>query len=219
MKNEERIWDCYNELLLSDDVERVRKLLVRYELYKRTSDIPGDIVECGVFKGVGLMYWLKLLAIFDPGSKKRVIGFDTFDGFADTLLPYEKVTADAYVKEANFKGTDPTGLTATAEKMGLGKRVELVKGDLTQTAKAFVEKNPGVRISLLHLDVDTLLGTRAALEAFYPIVARGGVVILDEYGCKGWGESDAVDEYFKNLDVRIQSVPYSSKPTAFVIKP
>ena len=48
---------------------------------KKSLKVPGDIVECGVFKGVGLMYWLKLLKIFVYGEDKRVIGFDTFQNF------------------------------------------------------------------------------------------------------------------------------------------
>ena len=41
--NEDYIWECYNSLLLSHDIERVRKLLVRYELFKLSLDIPGDM--------------------------------------------------------------------------------------------------------------------------------------------------------------------------------
>lgn len=212
------IWDAYNLLLLSPDVERIRKLLVRYELFKLTLDVPGDIVECGVFKGVGLMYWLKLLSIFLPGSRKRVVGFDTFRSFASSLQPYEEASAEAYIREANFEGIDPAALMKRASDMGLEKRVELVEGDLQMTASRYVADNPGFRISLLHLDVDTYLGTKAVLESFYPVVSRSGVIILDEYGCRGWGESDAVDEYFAGKDVEIRSVPFSSKPTAYIVK-
>ena len=47
---EQLLWDSYNHLMLSPDVERLRKTLAREELFRRTIDIPGDIVECGVFK-------------------------------------------------------------------------------------------------------------------------------------------------------------------------
>ena len=49
-KNNKLIWDSYNSLLLCSDVNRVRKLLVRYELLKKTLKVPGDIIECGVFQ-------------------------------------------------------------------------------------------------------------------------------------------------------------------------
>jgi len=192
---------------------------MRYELFKMSLDVPGDIVECGVFKGVGLMYWLKLIAIFAPGSRKRVVGFDTFRTFAASLQPYERVSAEAYVKEAKFDGVDPESILKRATDAALEKRIELVEGDLQVTAREYVERNPGFRISLLHLDVDTYLGTKAALESFYPVVSRSGVIVLDEYGCRGWGESDAVDEFFTDRNVEIKAVPFAAKPTAYIVKP
>ena len=44
--DEKEIWDCYNGLLLSPDIDRIRKILVRYNLFKKSLDIPGDIIEC-----------------------------------------------------------------------------------------------------------------------------------------------------------------------------
>ena len=216
---EQEIWDHYNALLLGPDVDRIRKLLVRYDLFRISLDVPGDIVECGVFKGVGLMYWLKLLRIYAPAARKRVIGFDTFGSFAGSLLPYEERSAQAYLQEASFQGVDPDAILTLAKAAGFGNQVELVVGDIQQTAKQYVASNPGFRISLLHLDLDTYWGTKAALENLYPLVSRGGVVIFDEYADRGWGESDAVDEYFADMDIKICSVPYSNKPTAYMIKP
>lgn len=41
-------------------------------------ELPGDIVEIGVFKGTGIAQLLKLREIFIPSSNKKVIGFDLF---------------------------------------------------------------------------------------------------------------------------------------------
>ena len=40
---------------------------------------------------------------------------------------------------------------------------------------------PGFRISLLHMDLDVEEPTLKALEALWPKVCKGGVVIFDEY--------------------------------------
>ena len=216
---EQEIWDHYNGLILSPDGDRIRKLLVRYELFKLSLEVPGDIVECGVFRGVGLMYWLKLLRIYAPAAHKRVVGFDTFGSFGGSLLPYEEKSAHRYLQEASFAGVEPGDLLSLARAAGFTREVELVAGNLEQTAREYAEQNPGWRISLLHLDSDTYGGTRAALEHFYPLVTRGGVVIFDEYADRGWGESDAVDEYFAPRKVSLRSVPFASKPTAYLIKP
>tara|TARA_B100000949_G_scaffold234632_1_gene254270 strand:- start:198 stop:896 length:699 start_codon:yes stop_codon:yes gene_type:complete len=217
-ESENELWDHYNSLLLSTDISRIRKLITRYDLFRKSLNVPGDVVECGVFKGTGLMYWLKLLEIYSPASQKRIIGFDTFDGFADSLVEFEKPSAEKYVDESNYEGIDPDWLMSQVSSMGLGEKVELVKGDVVKTAAEYVQNNPGFRVSMLHLDLDTYSGTKAVLEAFYPVVSRKGVIILDEYGVRGWGESDAVDEFFDKKKVTIQSVPNAVTPTAYVIK-
>lgn len=217
--NNQELWDCYNGLLLGADIDRIRKLLVRYELFKQSLNVPGDIVECGVFKGVGFMYWLKLLKIYATGTTKRVIGFDTFSSFSDSLLDYEKKSAGSFTNEADFQGVNPQDILTAAEEAGLAEMGELVDGDISETAKNYVKNNPGFRISLLHLDFDTYQGTLHALENFYNLVVPGGLIVLDEYAQRGWGESDAVDEFFVGKAVTIQTVAHSSQPTAYIVKP
>ena len=84
------IFKAYNFLIESEDTGRLKKIFARYELFKKTLTVPGDIVECGVFKGTGHIFWLKLLKIFDEHSIKSVIGFDTCENFSDSILEYEK---------------------------------------------------------------------------------------------------------------------------------
>jgi len=215
---EDQLWDSYNNLLLSGDTGRIRKLLVRYELFKMTLDTPGDIVECGVFKGAGWMYWAKLLHIYAPGEQKKVIGFDTFSSFAGDLLDYEHESAKLFVSEAAFEGIDPKEILHSAHAFGF-KNTELVAGNVSETLPKYVKDNPGFRISLLHLDFDTYHGTTNALNHLYDLVAPGGLIVLDEYGKRGWGESDAVDQFFKEKNVGINSVRHSYQPTAFIRKP
>jgi hypothetical protein len=216
--SENSLWNSYNTLLLSPDVDRIRKILVRYELFNMTLDIPGDIVECGVFKGAGWMYWLKLLNLYAFGEQKRVLGFDTFGAFADTLLDYERESAEAFTTQAEFKGVSPDEILALAHQAGFDN-AELIPGDVIQSLPNYVKRNPGFRISLLNLDLDTYHGTKVALENLYELVTPGGIIVLDEYGKRGWGESDAVDEFFKNKAVEIKAVRGSFQPTAYIRKP
>ncbi len=212
------IWDSYNNLLLSDDIQRLKKILVRHDLYKLTRDLPGDIVECGVFKGVGFIYWLKLLKIYEQFSHKKVIGFDTFGAFSDSLLDYERISAKKFMSEASFKSTDLTKLNKVIKDLEMKERSELIKGDVIKSCPKYVKNNPGFRISLLHLDLDTYHGTKLALESFWNLIVPGGIVVLDEYAKRGWGESDAVDEFISDKKIRIQQIEFSSQPTALIIK-
>lgn len=218
-RNSEAIWDAYNTLLLGPDTERLRKLLARYYLFRLSLGVPGDIVECGVFKGAGLMLWLKLLHIHAPGSAKRVIGFDTFGLSVEGVTSQEALAMQDLIAEAHFEGLDPQQLYQMIERAGIAReRCELVVGDIRQTAKAYVTHNPGFRVSLLHLDLDLEEATFAALEAFWPRVVVGGVVIFDEYAIARWTESEAVDRFFAGKPVQVKTLRWAKTPTAFVIK-
>ncbi len=220
MNVSEQLWNCYNFLLLSPDLSRIRKLLVRQNLFVQSLSIPGDIVECGVFKGAGLLYWAKLVEIHAPNSQKRVVGFDIFGAFRS--VPLEEPEQDIAARHDQL--TEESGVTldqimSNVEAAGLTHRIELIQGEIEQTAAAYVASHYGSRISLLHLDLDTYSGTKAALKAFWPVLSRGGLVVFDEYGVPGMGESQAVDEFFASTDLRPFAVPFAETPTAFLVKP
>ena len=63
MKEQKR-WDLYNDFSLWGHTDRFSKMLARYEIFKQVIEMPGDIVEGGVLKGAGMLYWAKLIEIF-----------------------------------------------------------------------------------------------------------------------------------------------------------
>ena len=213
------IFKAYNNLIESDDTDRIEKILVRYELYKKTLNVPGDIFECGVFKGTSLIFWLKLLNIFEPTSFKKVVGFDTFGDFPNSTLKFEKKSVKKFHKESKFsKKNVYLDVKKKIKEAKLENRSQLIKGDIISTSKNYVKNHKGFRISLLHIDLDTYNGTKHALENFFPLVSKGGIVIFDEYGSRGWGESDAVDEYFQEKKYKVIRTEFGKKPTAYLVK-
>ena len=203
------------------------KVLTHIEIFKKTIELPGSIVECGVFKGMSLLTFAKMVEIYCPGDTlKRVIGFDTFQGFV-SLAPEDGAVDRRRGKEeggwnsGEFKPTLEKLISITQQDSMIPRfnRIELVEGDVSKTVPAYVEKNPGLRISLLHLDLDLYDPTLAALKALYPLVVPGGVVLLDEYGMEGFpGESAAFDEYFGDNRPRLIKFPFISTPGGYFIK-
>lgn len=212
------IWNSYNNLLISDDITRVQKLITRYELFKLTENVPGDIIECGVFKGAGLFFWLKLLVINNLHYSKKVIGFDTFDSFSNSHENFEKKNITKYIQSSKFKGTKINDLKKIYKEMNLKQDCfDLVKGDIIKTSMRYVKKNQGCKISLLNLDLDTGLGTKAALESFFPLMSKGGIIILDEYAVRGWGETEAVDSFLKDRNLKINAIKGTKSPSAYIV--
>ena len=76
------------------------------------------------------------------------------------------------------------------------KRTFLIEDDILEMVPTYVEENPGVRIPLLHLDVDVYEPTKVALDHFYERVVPGGLIVLDEYAMMVWGKkSKAVEDF------------------------
>ena len=65
-------------LQLDLSAHALSKLFARYEIFKMVLNLPGDIVDCGVYRGASLFSCGNLIKIFAPQSQKVVIGFDTF---------------------------------------------------------------------------------------------------------------------------------------------
>jgi hypothetical protein len=209
-------FDAYNNFLAVGSPDRFTKILARYELYKTIVDLPGDIVECGVFKGQGLLFWAKLIEIFNPLSPRKVIGFDTFSGVPDTVV--SKSDRDSSESFRNY-GDVPEKVAALARAQGLAHRIQIVAGDAGETIPRFVAENRGFRVALLNLDFDVFEPTKIALETLYGKVVPDGVICFDEYAIHNWGESDAADECLAGKGLRLSSFPWALSPTAFCRKP
>ena len=217
---QQRSWESYQSFALHGGLDRFTKIFARYELFKKAIDIPGDIVEGGVYRGAGVLYWAKLIQIFNPLSIRRVIGFDTFEGFPKTAkLDYDRETGAMLTQQDSyFKEVSPDGIMQIAASLDLDHRIELVKGDARNTIKDYVRGNPGFRIALLNLDFDTGDATAAALEQLYSLVVPRGVIVFDEYAIRGWGESEAVDKFFEDKHVVYESLSWTLTPTAYILK-
>ena len=212
----------FNSFMMCDDTKIFGKLAARTILLNSVKDVPGDIVECGVFKGTGMLSFLKLKKVLFSNSIKRVIGFDFFD--TDKLIGLLYDNDKKQMKTLFEEGKFSHGV-GSAEDMGNMIRnagfsevdFELVAGDIRQTAYDFVTERPGFRISMLYMDLDLEQPTFCALDAFWNRVSKGGVVILDEYAYHKWSESAGVDRFFADKDVTIRTLNFLC-PTAYVVK-
>jgi hypothetical protein len=223
-------FDLFRNFPVATPRYNIARFLAHYEIFKQIVEVPGVIVDLGVFRGASTFTWAKLCEIFCPTDiRKTIFGFDTFSGFpkigaedgpedlkqdvvaggyfggssveADLILAQEAMNHDRHLRHKN--------------------RIEFVKGDVCETIPQFVTaKGEGLRIALLNLDLDLYEPTRVALEQFVPKMARGGVIIVDEYAVDTFGgETKAVDDYFeKRFGKRPQVIkfPWHSNPTGYI---
>jgi hypothetical protein len=98
-------FDSYNQFLEDGDLDRFTKILSRYDFFKMITELPGDIVECGVFNGHGVLFWARLIQIFNPLSTKKVIGFDTFEGVPQSVKgQQDRSSSDVFKNYSDAEG-------------------------------------------------------------------------------------------------------------------
>jgi len=192
--------------------ERFGKFLAHYELFKMISDLPGHIVECGVFKGNSLLRFASFRDLLETTFSRKIIGFDSFGEFPDTSYEDDKKYLEGFVGEAGSSSISVEGLQKVLKHKNINN-IELVKGDILETVPEYCKSNPHLKVALLHLDVDVYEPTVTALEYFYDRVVSGGIIVFDDYGVFP-GETKAVDQFLQGK--RIQKLPISHVPAYFM---
>lgn len=206
----------------------LKRFLAHVELFKKTLDVPGDIAELGVFRGLGLMTWANLLEAYCIGDRtKTVYGFDNWKGF-QKLTPKDggevasvQKLAGGFSPEKYYEELKEAIAIFDADRFIPWKpRVKLVVGNIEETVATFIKENPGVRFSLIHFDCDLYKPTKVALENLWPILSRGGVMLFDEYSILDWpGETKAVDEFFSDKPgIKIKTLPWTNTPAGYIVK-
>jgi len=194
--------------------QKLKRFLALYEIFKLILPVKGSIVECGVFKGFGLMSWAKLSAMLEPENlTRRIYGFDTFAGFPNFGDKDHNRTAMPEVGGLYADSHDELqALIAEYDRdrfLGHVDKVHLVKGDLAETVPQFVKDHPHVLVSLLFLDVDLFEPTRVAIEAFLPRMPKGAIIAFDELDNPQWpGETLAMIEAIGANRLRLQRLEW-----------
>ena len=217
------MYDAETHFHLMMNEERLAKFVVHWEAMKIASQVPGAIVECGVFKGTSFVRFALMRQLLGGNFSAKLIAFDVFsDEFPDTRYEQDKAQREHWIETAGGSSISVQQLTDTLA----GKNItnfEMIAGDVVQTAPQYAAKNQGLKISLLNVDIDFVEPTLTVLEQFYDRVSRGGVILLDNYAGEGTsgqsyhGDTYAVDKFFHDKKVKINTFPFAARP-AYIIK-
>ena len=161
--------------------------------------VKGSVIECGVFRGFGIMTWAKLSAIMEPVNlTRRIYGFDSFAGFPSvakidkTGIAASVAAGDLYA-DSHDELLELARINDSTRFLGHIPKVQLIKGDATKTIPLFVKKNPHLLVSLLFMDFDLYEPTKVALEHFLPRMPKGSIIAFDELDNPLWpGETQAM---------------------------
>ena len=205
--------------------QTLTRFLVFHELFKKILDVKGSIIECGVFRGAGLMTWAQLSAIYEPVNYHReIIGFDTFSGFPSVVEKDKGSKENINTKPGGIAADSYEELKKVIELYNANRflshvdKVQLVKGDFMTTAPEFIKKNQHTLVSLLYLDFDLYEPTKEALRVFLPRMPKGAVVAFDEVGQSDWpGETLALLEELNLNKYKLQQFHFEPNISYIVL--
>ena len=174
--------------------------------YITQNNIPGDVVECGTWKGGSAMICALTLLHFNSKQRKIYL-YDTYEGMSN---PTEK---DVSLDEMSaFKNWNK--INKKEEKIFCYSPLEEVKQNVFSTGypsenfifvKGKVEdtipETVPEKIALLRLDTDWYESTYHEMKHLYHKLSKQGVLIVDDYG--HWkGAKDAVDQFFEEINLK-----------------
>jgi hypothetical protein len=197
--------------------ERVYALIQAIK-YIAQAEVPGAIVECGVWRGGSMMAVARTLLELQRVDRDLFL-FDTFTGMSAqtaTDVDWAGVPATQQLAQQTREGAQSIWCYAPIEEVervmyttGYDRsRIHFVKGMVEQTIPGAAPET----IALLRLDTDWYESTRHELIHLFPRLAPGGVLILDDYG--HWqGARQAWDEYSAEHRVTmfLNRVDYSAR--------
>lgn len=196
--------------------ESITRFLVRDEVFKMQLDVHGSILDFGVRRGASLMTWSQLSSIYEPVNYTReIIGFDTFSGFpsVNSKDSLNDNSNDSIVYEGSFASEEEMkkdiehsiSIWDKTRYLNHMEKTKLVEGDILETLPKYIEDNPHLVVSLLHIDVDLYEPTKLILDLIVPKMPKGSVILFDELHLKSFpGETVATDEVLglHNLELR-----------------
>ena len=208
-------WDLENGFYLTCKNNRISNFISHLELYKMILNLPGDVLEFGVYKGSSFIQFLSFREYYENFESRSIVGFDAYGKFPDALSLKSDKSFVKRFEESGGGGISESDLDIFLKKKNF-TNYSLICGNILKTLPDYLKNNPEKRFSLIHIDVDVYEPTKCILEETWDKTVNGGIIILDDYGIVE-GETKGVDEFVHNKNIRIQKLPYKYKPS-FIIK-
>ena len=151
-------------------------------------NIPGAIVECGVWRGGSMMATALTLRSMNRSDRDLYL-FDTFEGMTRPqdvdIHASGQAAMTEFVEEQRGEDSSAVCYASLDEvKSAMARtgydpaRVHFIRGKVEETIPSQAPES----IALLRLDTDWYESTRHELEHLYPRLSPGGILIIDDYG-------------------------------------
>lgn len=165
--------------------------------------VPGDFVECGVYKGDFASVITQCVDLEHAGRTFWL--YDTFGGFAPQYSsPEDFPAAQDFFDFANRVYSEPGIYESVRRRFAEHRAVKVLRGTIPDV----LHESAPERIAFLHIDLNSPAPEVAALEILFERVSVGGVIVFDDYG---WllfhRQKEAEDQFMAQRGYEILELP------------
>jgi len=198
------------------------RFLFMYEVYKRIINVHGVIFEFGVRWGQDLAWYENFRGIFEPYNyNRRVVGFDTFEGFPSVSDYETNSKAGDFSVTKGYENELEKILSIHSENNPIShmKKHELIKGDATVTVEKYLKNHPETIIAFAYFDFDIYEPTKVCLDLCKDHFVKGSIIGFDEVNHPDWpGETVALKEVFGLNNIKLERIPFSPTQSFFIVQ-
>jgi len=144
-----------------------------YSLVPFTDKVKGAVAECGVFKGLSSLIMLSQLKK-ESFDFKNYYAIDSFKGLGG-ITEKDRL-------EDSYQGMYAIPIEEIKKNLVQFQGINIIQGKIPEILITLPEQ----KYRLVHIDLDIIEPTLGAIKYFYPRIAKGGVMILDDYASKAW---------------------------------
>jgi hypothetical protein len=200
------------------------RILFFYEIYKEFLEVEGCVMEFGVRWGQNLSLLVAIRAMFEPYNvKRKIIGFDTFEGFVGTGKEDGKKTFFEngglnLPKNYEFFLNNILEVQEKFNPVSHVKKFEIVKGDASKTLKKYLLKEKQTIVAFAFFDMDIYKPTKDCLKILANYVTKGSIIAFDELNCDyAKSVTNALKEVFDMKTIEIKRFSHISKISYFKV--
>ena len=205
--------------------QELSKVLFMNEMYQRFLNIHGVIMEFGTRWGQNLVSLSNLRGIYEPFNyNRKIIGFDTFEGFLDVNEKDGKGEAlekGAFGVTQGYEDylTQIMKYHQSESPLSHINKFELCKGDAAVELEKYLERNPQTIIAFAYFDFDLYEPTLQCLRLIKDHLVKGAVLGFDELNDPGFpGETLALKEAIGLNNVRLERNRFSTMQSYFIFE-
>ncbi|MBI4767549.1 MAG: class I SAM-dependent methyltransferase [Deltaproteobacteria bacterium] len=166
-------------------------------------DLPGDFVECGVFKGD--MSWVVAQTTNFSSQNRKFYLYDTFAGFSPDYSSKEDFPFNPqFFDYANQIYRIPDLYEKVKARFKSFPNCMVIRGTLPD----ILSETAPEKIAFLHLDLNSPAAETGVLEVLFDRLPPGGILILDDYGWLEYiKQKRAADKFMSDRGYPILELP------------